>query len=110
MLLIASFAMPSIHVAHAAEMEMDHGMMDMDCEMGEFYDTSARQSCLEHCLQTGATQVAVTAMAPHQTEVPQRVIVRNIFEKPALKEARTIAQKTGPPQDTERHLTTQKRE
>jgi hypothetical protein len=110
MLLIASFAIPSAHVAHAAEMEMGYEMISMDCEDGKCDDTSAQQSCLEHCLQTGATQVAVTAVAPHHTETPQGVIVRTVFKKPALKEARTINQKIGPPQNTDHHLTIQKRE
>lgn len=105
MLLIASFAIPSAHAA-----EMNYEMISVDCEDSECDDTSAEQSCLEHCLQTEAAQVAVTVVASHNTEAPQSVIVKTVFEKPALKETRTINQKIGPPQDTERHLTTQKRE
>lgn len=111
-LLAAAFVMPALHIAHAADMEMETGneMMSMDCDGGECEDTSAQQSCLEHCLQTGASQVAAAAIARTQTEAPQGIVTHTVFEKPALKEARTIAQKTGPPQSTQRHLTTQKRE
>ena len=110
MLLTASFVIPSVHSVHAAEMEMDHERMHTECKDTGCEDSEAKQDCLEHCLQTNASDGVLFVIAPHQNDTQSDTIHQEIFERPARKAAKLFTQKTGPPHNRERHLTTQKRE
>ena len=108
-LLALAFLLPNAHMAHASDMEMEvMDTMQRDCS-DDFCDTtSARQDCLEHCLQMVASDDRVVA-----TLVPLvlSVIGGTAPDMIVSPEDQCIpVQTTGPPNRRARHLSTQKRE
>lgn len=109
-LVIACFLLPSLQVVSAAEMEMDHGEMSEDCSDGGCEDTSAQQSCLEHCLQKGVSQSVLFAIVQSQNDTLSLAACRTVFDEPSCEAKKEVPRATGPPNGTDQHLTTQKRE
>ena len=109
-LLIGVFVLPFAQLTYAAEIGVGHELMDMGCEGDGCEDPSAQQSCLEHCLQTNTLDGVIYIITPNQDDLQAGVVYRPLFERPVRKGAERIVQTTGPPDHTEIHLTTQKRE
>ena len=110
LLLAVSFVLPNIHVAHAADMEMQDmsSMRAATCLDGECGMPQAQRECLELCFQMSVSDRSVEAVivlsvtTVSMQEADDQVILPN--------DESVIVQITGPPKTLARHLTTQKRE